>query len=100
MKQFDLKYARKQETDDEKEENVILMKESVDEDFGSFQQETEAAEMEEVIYLESSKADFSTTMYALIDNNRNQMKKKDFSALVHPPNFHIPPISELDIGLI
>ncbi|GBM20499.1 hypothetical protein AVEN_61044-1 [Araneus ventricosus] len=47
MKPFDFKYGRKQETDDEKEEKVILMEESDDEDFGSFQQEIEAAEMGE-----------------------------------------------------
>ncbi|GBO14433.1 hypothetical protein AVEN_200199-1 [Araneus ventricosus] len=46
MKTFELKYGRKQETDNEKEENVILLVESEDEDFGSFQQETEATEME------------------------------------------------------
>ncbi|GBM82243.1 hypothetical protein AVEN_214780-1, partial [Araneus ventricosus] len=60
MKPLDFKYGRIQETDNEKEENVILMGESEDEDFGSFPQETEPAEMEEVIYLESSIADFST----------------------------------------
>ncbi|GBM19645.1 hypothetical protein AVEN_107312-1 [Araneus ventricosus] len=52
MKPFDFKYGRKQETDDEKEKNMILLEESEDEDFGSLQQETEAAEMEEVMYLE------------------------------------------------
>ncbi|GBM98003.1 hypothetical protein AVEN_89300-1 [Araneus ventricosus] len=38
MKPFDFKYGRKQETDEEKEENMILMEESEDEDFGYFQQ--------------------------------------------------------------
>ncbi|GBN73400.1 hypothetical protein AVEN_219674-1 [Araneus ventricosus] len=47
MKPFDFKYGRKQETDDEKEENVILTEDSEDKDFDSFQQEIEAAEMEE-----------------------------------------------------
>ncbi|GBO31759.1 hypothetical protein AVEN_3644-1 [Araneus ventricosus] len=37
-------YGRKQETDDEKEENVMLMGESEDEEFGSFLQEMKAAE--------------------------------------------------------
>ncbi|GBN99688.1 hypothetical protein AVEN_224648-1 [Araneus ventricosus] len=68
MKPFDFKYGRKQETDEEKEENMILMEESEDEDFGSFQRETVAAEMEELIYLESSTVDFSTNMLVLIDN--------------------------------
>ncbi|GBM30627.1 hypothetical protein AVEN_18319-1 [Araneus ventricosus] len=68
MKPFDFKYGRKQETDDEKEENVILMQESEDEVFGSFQQEMEAAEMEEVIYLESLMLDFSTNLFVLIYN--------------------------------
>ncbi|GBM40832.1 hypothetical protein AVEN_137333-1 [Araneus ventricosus] len=36
MKQFDFKYGRKQDTDDEKEENVILVGEYEYEDFGSF----------------------------------------------------------------
>ncbi|GBM27794.1 hypothetical protein AVEN_269747-1 [Araneus ventricosus] len=65
---FDFKYGRKQETDDEEEENVILTLESEDDDFGSFQQEIEVAEMEEAIYLESSMVDFSTNMFVLIDN--------------------------------
>ncbi|GBL78651.1 hypothetical protein AVEN_65226-1 [Araneus ventricosus] len=68
MKPFDFKYGRKKETDEEKEENVILMKESEDEDFGSFQQEVEALGMEEVIYLESSMIDFSTNLFVLIHN--------------------------------
>ncbi|GBO05685.1 hypothetical protein AVEN_105755-1 [Araneus ventricosus] len=51
---------KKQETDDEKEENVILIKESEDEDFGTFQQETEVVEMEVLI-------DFLTNTFALID---------------------------------
>ncbi|GBN93233.1 hypothetical protein AVEN_136266-1 [Araneus ventricosus] len=68
LKPFDFKYGRKQETDDEKEENVILMVESEYEDFDSFQQEMEAAEIEEIISLESSMVDFSTNMLILIDN--------------------------------
>ncbi|GBM45425.1 hypothetical protein AVEN_56268-1 [Araneus ventricosus] len=68
MRPFDFKYGRKKETDDEKEENMILMEESEDEDFRSFQQQTETAEVEEVIYLESSMADFSKNMLVLIDN--------------------------------
>ncbi|GBN93244.1 hypothetical protein AVEN_237582-1 [Araneus ventricosus] len=47
MKPFDFMYGRKQETVDEKEENVMLMVESEDEDFGSFQQKMEAAGMAE-----------------------------------------------------
>ncbi|GBL95019.1 hypothetical protein AVEN_187525-1 [Araneus ventricosus] len=47
MKPFNFKYGRKQETDDEKEENVILIIESEDEVLVSFQQEMEASEMEE-----------------------------------------------------
>ncbi|GBM31352.1 hypothetical protein AVEN_192759-1 [Araneus ventricosus] len=68
MKPFNFKYGRKQETDDEKEENMILLEVSKDEDFGSFQQETEAAVVEEVIYLESSMVDFSTNVLVWIDN--------------------------------
>ncbi|GBL95703.1 hypothetical protein AVEN_660-1 [Araneus ventricosus] len=68
MKPFDFKYGRKQETDDEKEENVILMEESESEDFCFFQQEMEAAEMKELIYLESSMVDFSTNLFVLIYN--------------------------------
>ncbi|GBO46531.1 hypothetical protein AVEN_156237-1 [Araneus ventricosus] len=59
----------KQETDDEKEKNLILMEEFKKEDFGCFQQETEAAKMVEVIYLKSSsRAEFSTNICALIVN--------------------------------
>ncbi|GBM30521.1 hypothetical protein AVEN_264982-1 [Araneus ventricosus] len=58
MEPFGFKYARKQETVDEKVENVILMEASEDEDFGSFQQEMEAAKMEKVINLESPMVDF------------------------------------------
>ncbi|GBM09755.1 hypothetical protein AVEN_101801-1 [Araneus ventricosus] len=68
MKPFDCKYGRKQEIFDEKEENVILMEESEDEVFGSFQQEMEVAKMVEVIYLESSMLDFSTNLFVLIYN--------------------------------
>ncbi|GBM08616.1 hypothetical protein AVEN_52456-1 [Araneus ventricosus] len=67
MKPFDFKYGRIQETDNEKEENMILIVESKDEDFDSFQQEMEAAEMEEVIYLESFMVDSSTNMLVLIE---------------------------------
>ncbi|GBN70825.1 hypothetical protein AVEN_123650-1 [Araneus ventricosus] len=49
MKPFDFKYGRKQETDDEKDDNMILIEESDEEDFGSFQQETEAEKEEEVL---------------------------------------------------
>ncbi|GBM39635.1 hypothetical protein AVEN_251563-1 [Araneus ventricosus] len=68
LKLFDFKYGRKQETDDEKVENVMLMVESEDEDFDSFQQEMEAVEMEKVIYLESSMVYFSTNLLVLIDS--------------------------------
>ncbi|GBN62519.1 hypothetical protein AVEN_46625-1, partial [Araneus ventricosus] len=50
IKPFDFNYGRKKmETDDDKEGNVMMMDESEDDDFGSFQAETEAAEMEEVL---------------------------------------------------
>ncbi|GBL72445.1 hypothetical protein AVEN_115365-1 [Araneus ventricosus] len=62
MKPFDFKYGREQETVDEREENVKLMQKSEDEDFGPFQQEMEASEMEEIIYLETSMVDFSTNV--------------------------------------
>ncbi|GBL76909.1 hypothetical protein AVEN_12586-1 [Araneus ventricosus] len=51
-----------------KKKNLILMEESEDQYFESFQQETEAEEVEEVIYLESLMVDFSTNMLVLIDN--------------------------------
>ncbi|GBN18038.1 hypothetical protein AVEN_163677-1 [Araneus ventricosus] len=51
MKPLDFKSGRKQETDKEKDENVILRVQSEYEDFDSFQQEMEAAEIEEIIYL-------------------------------------------------
>ncbi|GBM78338.1 hypothetical protein AVEN_27935-1 [Araneus ventricosus] len=75
MKQFDFKYGRKQETNDEKEENVIPIEESEDEDFGSFQQEMEAAEMDEVIYLESSIVNFSTNLFVLLNFGGARMKR-------------------------
>ncbi|GBM47832.1 hypothetical protein AVEN_5209-1 [Araneus ventricosus] len=85
------------DTVDEKVGNVILIEESEDEDFGSFnsltttlfsspfndkhlivrhrpnrhykvKQEKEAAKMKEVIYLESPMVDFSTNQLVLIDN--------------------------------
>ncbi|GBL86853.1 hypothetical protein AVEN_96078-1 [Araneus ventricosus] len=65
MKPFDFKYGRKQETDDEKEGNVIPMEESIT--FGSFQQEKVTAEMEEVIFLKSSMVEFSTNLFVSID---------------------------------
>ncbi|GBM57908.1 hypothetical protein AVEN_237789-1 [Araneus ventricosus] len=46
---FDFKYGRKQEVDDEKEGKVILIEEYDDKSFVPFQQEAEAAEMEEVL---------------------------------------------------
>ncbi|GBL90017.1 hypothetical protein AVEN_178413-1 [Araneus ventricosus] len=63
MKPFDFMHGRKQETDDEKEEQIV---EYDEENFGYFQQEMEAAE--EVIYLESSMFDFSTNLFVFIDN--------------------------------
>ncbi|GBL83501.1 hypothetical protein AVEN_196352-1 [Araneus ventricosus] len=68
MKLFDFKYGRKQETNDEKEENVILLEKTEDEDFGSFQQEMEVAEMKEVISLGPSMDNFTTNLLVLIDN--------------------------------
>ncbi|GBN24439.1 hypothetical protein AVEN_26373-1 [Araneus ventricosus] len=79
MKPFDFKYGRKQETDDEKEENVILMAQSEYEDFGSFQEEMEAAEMEEVIYMESSMVDFPTNIFLSIDNVEGARMKAHYS---------------------
>ncbi|GBL97665.1 hypothetical protein AVEN_49165-1 [Araneus ventricosus] len=66
-------FNRKQETVDKKEENVILMEESEDEDFGSFQQEMEAAETEEVML------DFSTNLFVLIDNVGGAKMKAQYS---------------------
>ncbi|GBM25096.1 hypothetical protein AVEN_206482-1 [Araneus ventricosus] len=43
------------------------MEESEYEDFGSFQQEREAVEMDEEVYLESSMVDFSPNLFVLID---------------------------------
>ncbi|GBM33563.1 hypothetical protein AVEN_197316-1 [Araneus ventricosus] len=79
MKPSDFKYGRKEETDDEKEENAIFMAESEVEDFGSFQQEMEAAEMVEVIHLESIIADFSTNTFVLIDNDGGARMKTHYS---------------------
>ncbi|GBN26430.1 BUB3-interacting and GLEBS motif-containing protein ZNF207 [Araneus ventricosus] len=73
---FDFNYGRKQETNEKKEENVMLMGESED-NFCSFQQKTEAVEIEEVIYLESSMSDFSTNM--LIYNVAGTRMKADYS---------------------
>ncbi|GBM99644.1 hypothetical protein AVEN_134389-1 [Araneus ventricosus] len=66
--QFLQQVWKKKETVDEKEENLILMEESKYEDFGSFQQEREAVEMDEEVYLESSMFDFSPNLFVLIDN--------------------------------
>ncbi|GBL74911.1 hypothetical protein AVEN_243741-1 [Araneus ventricosus] len=43
------------------------MDESEHEDFGSFEKETDAAEMEDIFLLESSMADFSINIFVLID---------------------------------
>ncbi|GBN75214.1 hypothetical protein AVEN_37577-1 [Araneus ventricosus] len=66
------------ETVDEEEENVILMEESED-DFGSFQQEKEAAEIQEVTYLDQFMADFSTIMYILFDKVGGARMKAHYS---------------------
>ncbi|GBM33927.1 hypothetical protein AVEN_79824-1 [Araneus ventricosus] len=50
-----------------RKKKMVLMEESEDDDFESFQQEMEAAKTE-VTYLESSKTDFSTNMHVSIDN--------------------------------
>ncbi|GBO07006.1 hypothetical protein AVEN_182809-1 [Araneus ventricosus] len=68
MKTFQFKFGRKQESDNEKDKNVIQIEESDDEDFGFFQQEIEVAEIEEVIYLESSMLEFSTNLFVSINN--------------------------------
>ncbi|GBM35847.1 hypothetical protein AVEN_134099-1 [Araneus ventricosus] len=78
MKPFHFMCGRKQEIDDEKEENVLLMEESEDEDFDSFQQETDAAKMEGVNYLESSMVDFSTNMFVMFDNIGDERKKAHY----------------------
>ncbi|GBM13652.1 hypothetical protein AVEN_229613-1 [Araneus ventricosus] len=57
----------------------LLMEESEDQDFGSFQQETGAAEMEEVICLESSMADLSTNRFVLINNVGGAIMKTHYS---------------------
>ncbi|GBN24578.1 hypothetical protein AVEN_73004-1 [Araneus ventricosus] len=62
-----------------KKTGYLLMEESEDGDFGSFQQETGAAEMEEVIYLESSMADFSKNMFVLIDDVGGARRKAHYS---------------------
>ncbi|GBL77638.1 hypothetical protein AVEN_152877-1 [Araneus ventricosus] len=54
---------------------MILMEKFEDEDFGSIQLEMEVEEMEEVIYLESFMVDFSTNMFALIDNDGDTRMK-------------------------
>ncbi|GBN25057.1 hypothetical protein AVEN_65056-1 [Araneus ventricosus] len=77
MKLFDFMYGRKQESDDEKEENEILIEISDDEDFGSFQHEMEVAV--EVIYLESSMVDFSTNLFVLIDKVGGARMKAHYS---------------------
>ncbi|GBN04256.1 hypothetical protein AVEN_269716-1 [Araneus ventricosus] len=64
---------------DEKEENVIVMEESEDEISGSFQQEIDAAEMEEVIYLKSSMLDFSTNLFVLIYNLGDDRMKTHYT---------------------
>ncbi|GBN01377.1 hypothetical protein AVEN_110432-1 [Araneus ventricosus] len=79
LKPFEFKYERKKETVDEKVENVILIELSEDEDCGSFQQEMEAAKMEEVIYLESLMVDFSTNLFVLIDNVGGARMKAHYS---------------------
>ncbi|GBM11849.1 hypothetical protein AVEN_26775-1 [Araneus ventricosus] len=74
MKPFDFQYGRKQEIDSEKEEKEILMGESEDEDFGSFQQK-----MEKIIYLESYMAGFSINMLDLINNVGGTRMKAHYS---------------------
>ncbi|GBN89088.1 hypothetical protein AVEN_185698-1 [Araneus ventricosus] len=70
--------------------NVILMEISEDEDFGSFQQGTDAAEMEEVTYLESAVVDFSPNVFVLIDNVGNARMKTHYS--------YVCGIQEVDSG--
>ncbi|GBM60875.1 hypothetical protein AVEN_49636-1 [Araneus ventricosus] len=79
MKPSDFKYGRKVETDDEKEENAILMAESEVEEFGSFQQEMKAAEIVEVIDLESTVDEFSTNMFVLFNNEGGDRFKTHYS---------------------
>ncbi|GBN62879.1 hypothetical protein AVEN_2540-1 [Araneus ventricosus] len=69
----------KKETVDEKEENVVQMEESEVEDFGSFQQEMEAAEMEEAIYFESTMVDFSKILFVFINNVGSARMKAHYS---------------------
>ncbi|GBL77026.1 hypothetical protein AVEN_12678-1 [Araneus ventricosus] len=54
------------------------MAESDVEDFGSFQQEIEAAEIVEVIDLESSAIDFVTNMFVLIDKDGGPRMKTHY----------------------
>ncbi|GBM87820.1 hypothetical protein AVEN_38489-1 [Araneus ventricosus] len=70
MKPFLLKYERKQETDDGKEENVLLMGESEDEDFGW--------------------VDFSRNMFVLIDNVADARMKAHY--------LYVCGIQEVDSG--
>ncbi|GBM68259.1 hypothetical protein AVEN_88832-1 [Araneus ventricosus] len=79
MKPLDAKYGRNKETDAKEEGNMILMDESEDEYFVSFQQEMKAVEMEEVTYLESAMADFTTTIQIWIENVGGARKKEHYS---------------------
>ncbi|GBN44725.1 hypothetical protein AVEN_113114-1 [Araneus ventricosus] len=68
MKPFDFKNGRKQETDDEKEEHMIPMEESEDEDLGSSQTRNGGCGDGGSNLSESSLVDFSTNLFVLIDN--------------------------------
>ncbi|GBM09706.1 hypothetical protein AVEN_186411-1 [Araneus ventricosus] len=63
------------ETYEKEKQNLKICKESEDDDCGSFQQESVAAKIKEVTYLESSMANFSTNLYILIDNVRGVRMK-------------------------
>ncbi|GBN87556.1 hypothetical protein AVEN_214332-1 [Araneus ventricosus] len=79
MKSFDLKYERKQETAEEKVKNVKLIEESDNEDFALLNKKMEAANIEELIYLESPMVNSSTNMFALIDNVGGARLKAHYS---------------------
>ncbi|GBM46307.1 hypothetical protein AVEN_88001-1 [Araneus ventricosus] len=61
------------------------MAESEDDDFGSFQRETDVEEVEKVTYLELSVTDFSTNMYILIDNIRGARMNVHYSYICRIP---------------
>ncbi|GBN14129.1 hypothetical protein AVEN_212624-1 [Araneus ventricosus] len=110
MKPFDFKYGKKQETDDEKEENVILMEESEYENFGSFHQETEAAEMEKVASSKTVPRRRTTSIHsdrqANSTHTEENLPDKGRQDLITPKSFrrlndeHIAQCKKKDLKLI